>query len=657
MAVSYRCSIEHPDSSLRIALIDAKPIIDKDGVTAGWVGTLSDVTAQARAESVAAEAQCALERLNIELAATARRDPLTGLGNRLALKEDLELLEARVTRYGHRYSVALLDIDHFKSYNDTYGHQAGDVALRAVAAHLHEQSRGGDVLYRYGGEEFLCVFPEQDLAAGVAAAQRMRVGVAQLAIAHAENAGGVVTLSGGVATLEPGGLSSVKEVLKDADDALYRAKQRGRNRIEPLISQSGAAGVSGPKSSETAKTLSVGELRDAIAAGQLEVYYQPVVHLRTGGVLSAEALVRWNHPHRGLVGPADFIPFAEESGLIADLTDVVIDEVLQQTAAWATAGRPLKCAVNLSARLLSDAAQTAPLLARLAANADAVSVEVTESALADDAALMVLRELADCGVEIALDDFGTGYSSLARLKDMPVTVLKIDRAFVHNLDHDGRDVAIIQMIAHLAEALGLDVIAEGIETQNTAELLRASGISQGQGYLYARPMPLSEFENWAATARAAATPIGEDGSAPGREQTTTAHAVTVEAESVDVTQVLLDSTRSLLRATSSEQAVDALIRAVADLGGTYIPATQAPATVIPIDISLGHADPLLLMAPDGSWARSTIEHVLPALVEDARVAADAAVRHARLSEQTDADLFAGEVNRPATDREPQSICT
>jgi two-component system, cell cycle response regulator len=173
-----------------------------------------------------------LKVLNAELVAIARRDPLTGLGNRRALQEDLELLEARVARYGHRYCMALLDIDHFKSYNDTYGHLAGDKALQAVADLLKNQARGGDALYRYGGEEFLCIFPEQSLATGTIAAQRMRSGLESLAIPHIGNDDGVLTLSGGLAVLDQNRQRLVPEVLKEADDALYRAKELGRNRIE-----------------------------------------------------------------------------------------------------------------------------------------------------------------------------------------------------------------------------------------------------------------------------------------------------------------------------------------------------------------------------------------------------------------------------------------
>ncbi|HXQ44095.1 MAG TPA: diguanylate cyclase [Acidimicrobiales bacterium] len=181
--------------------------------------------------------QTELERLNDELTAIARRDPLTGLGNRRALEEDLDLLEARVSRYGHRYCMALMDVDHFKSYNDTYGHQAGDDILVAVTAELSDHTRGGDALYRYGGDEFLCIFPEQTLSSGGLAVERMRLGLERLAIPHTENSLGVLTVSAGLAVLDPGRTKPVSDVLKEADEALYRAKQLGRNRVAQAVPQ------------------------------------------------------------------------------------------------------------------------------------------------------------------------------------------------------------------------------------------------------------------------------------------------------------------------------------------------------------------------------------------------------------------------------------
>ncbi len=228
---SHRFEIRGGDAPSRIVLVTSKAIPNVDGGSAGWVGLLADVTAEAGEQAAQSDARD-------ELAAIARLDPLTGLGNRRALQEDLDLLEARVERYGHRYCIALFDVDLFKSYNDTYGHQAGDDILRAVASELKRQARGGDALYRYGGEEFLCIFPEQSLDTGTKAVQRMRVGIEALTIPHAESPTGALTISAGLAMLDPGHTKSASDVLKEADEALYRAKQLGRNRVEQAVLQS-----------------------------------------------------------------------------------------------------------------------------------------------------------------------------------------------------------------------------------------------------------------------------------------------------------------------------------------------------------------------------------------------------------------------------------
>jgi diguanylate cyclase (GGDEF)-like protein/PAS domain S-box-containing protein len=241
----HRFEIRPPGSPSRIVLITSRIIPDGEGGIAGWVGTLADVTAEAGAEAAMSDAAD-------ELTAIARRDPLTGLGNRRGLEEDLVLLEARVARYGQRYCMAMLDVDRFKSYNDTYGHQAGDKVLQAVAARLKDEARGGDALYRYGGEEFLCIFPEQSLATATQAVQRMRLGVAQLAVEHVANPPGVLTVSAGVAKLDSDHTRSMSEVLKEADEALYRAKDLGRNRVEQVVrlpgrSESVPASIGGGK--------------------------------------------------------------------------------------------------------------------------------------------------------------------------------------------------------------------------------------------------------------------------------------------------------------------------------------------------------------------------------------------------------------------------
>ncbi|HEY8720420.1 MAG TPA: diguanylate cyclase [Pengzhenrongella sp.] len=240
----HRLEIRPPRGPVRIVVVTSKPISDgADGIT-GWVGTLADVTAEARAEAAMSHARTELEQRNAELAATARRDPLTGLSNRRALQEDLERLELRVFRHGQRYCIALIDLDHFRSFNDTYGHQAGDDGLRAVADHLRSSIRSGDVLYRYGGESFLCLFADQSRAQATATLGRMRTGVANLAIPHSSNPEGVLTVSAGLAVLDPGHSRSVARVIKEADEALLLAKKLGRDRVEQL---GGGAPALGPE--------------------------------------------------------------------------------------------------------------------------------------------------------------------------------------------------------------------------------------------------------------------------------------------------------------------------------------------------------------------------------------------------------------------------
>jgi EAL domain-containing protein (putative c-di-GMP-specific phosphodiesterase class I) len=240
----------------------------------------------------------------------------------------------------------------------------------------------------------------------------------------------------------------------------------------------------------------IAELAQAITTGQMEVHYQPVVDLVTGDVASVEALARWRHPSRGLVSPDEFVPLAETCGLITELTELVARTVVEQTAAWAQTGRPLRCAINLSAFSLRDRRAAARLVTLLCPHAQHVTVEITESSLADDQVVAVLRRLADHGVDVAIDDFGTGYSCLATLRELPAATLKIDRSFLRDLDTDHRACAVFEAILQLANALGLDVVAEGIETKAIAEMLRDRGVRKAQGFLYARPMTAADLETW-----------------------------------------------------------------------------------------------------------------------------------------------------------------
>ena len=240
----------------------------------------------------------------------------------------------------------------------------------------------------------------------------------------------------------------------------------------------------------------VGELTQAIAAGQLEVHYQPVVDMVSGDVASVEALVRWRHPTRGLVSPDEFVPLAEECGLVTDLTELVARTAIEQVAAWSSAGRSLRCAINLSGSSLADPSASARLVTLLRSHARSITVEVTESVLCNAPAAAVLWKLAAYGIDIAIDDFGTGYSSLASLKDLPASTLKLDRTFLCDVDSDLRARAVVHAIVQLAQALGLAVVAEGVETESVAAALKDQGVRRAQGFLYARPMPAAQLDEW-----------------------------------------------------------------------------------------------------------------------------------------------------------------
>jgi EAL domain-containing protein (putative c-di-GMP-specific phosphodiesterase class I) len=247
----------------------------------------------------------------------------------------------------------------------------------------------------------------------------------------------------------------------------------------------------------------IGELTQALTTGQLEVHYQPVVDMVSNDVASVEALVRWRHPARGLVSPHEFVPLAEECGLITELTELVARTVIEQVAAWTSAGHALRCAINLSGSSLADPSTSARLLLLLRAHARSITVEVSESVFCDAHAVAVLRQLAGYGIDIAIDDFGTGYSSLAVLKDLPASTMKIDRTFLCDIDADSRARAVVRAIVQLAHALGLDVVAEGVETESVATALRGQGVRLAQGFLYGRPMPAARLDEW-LLARAAA---------------------------------------------------------------------------------------------------------------------------------------------------------
>ncbi|GAB7192892.1 hypothetical protein NUM3379_36010 [Kineococcus sp. NUM-3379] len=399
----------------------------------------------------------------------ALHDALTGLPNRVLLRQRLE--EELHSR--HSCAVLLLDLDGFKDVNDALGHAVGDLVLQRVAERLVAAVPASSVTARLGGDEFAVLVPGTTMPALQALAGRIADAFAEPFTAAAVDIR--LGVSAGYA-LAPLHGSDASTLLRRADVAMHRAKTAGSPwaAYEPALD-----------APRLLRLKLIGDLRTAISAGELELHYQPVVDLVTGAPSSVEALARWWHPGRGPVAPEHFIGLAEQSRLIGPLTLWVIDEAVAQCRAWREAGLPaLPVAVNWSIHCLRDPGTAAAIRRRLVDNRDILTVELTESALADDDARDVLEDLAAQGVSCSIDDFGTGYASLAHLRRLPVERLKIDKMFIEHLDSEPKDRAIVRSVTDLAGALGLAVTAEGVERAAVAAELRLMGVGTGQGHLW-----------------------------------------------------------------------------------------------------------------------------------------------------------------------------
>nr|WP_231127010.1 EAL domain-containing protein [Motilibacter aurantiacus] len=427
-------------------------------------------------------------RVEAEVRYSATHDALTGLPNRGLLHERMGAALSADRAAGTATALLLIDLDGFKDVNDSLGHQAGDVVLGQVATRLRERVRRGDVVARLGGDEFavgLLDLKDADDAVTVAA------GLYEQLLRPFDTPAGPVLLGGSIGVaIAPRHGPDTHTLLKHADLAMYRAKRErtGWAAFDPQVDEDASARLG-----------LVNDLRSAIEGGQLRVAYQPVVDLATGTATGAEALVRWASLARGVQSPATFVPLAEQSGLIGGLTDVVLRSAAAQCVAWESSGRRMPVAVNLSGVVLADPGYPAELqrtLRELRLPPSLLKVEVTETTLVSESAVSALRRMNAEGIRVAVDDFGTGYSSLGRLKQLPVQTLKIDRSFVTGITGDRRDVAIVRSIVALADELGMNVIAEGIETRDVARMLWDLGVRRGQGYLFAPPMPAPQFEAW-----------------------------------------------------------------------------------------------------------------------------------------------------------------
>lgn len=442
------------------------------------------VTSAARLAGIAVDRILAEKRIRF----LAEHDALTGLLKRDGLDYKLRGILASAANAATRVAVAFLDLDNFKLINDTLGHDAGDELLKEVAVIIADAIGGSGLAARIGGDEFVVVLPDvgDDL---IARAQQLRKSIGRL---HLVNGYKVrATASIGLAVYPDHG-AMPSQLLAHADLAMYRTKRDGRDGVT-LFTFDMAHEASH-------KLFRQEELRRALDRGEFVLHYQPQKNLRTGVITGVEALVRWNHPTEGLIPPCSFIPMAEESGLILELGAAVLEEACRQGRAWQDVGlTPLKIGVNMSARQFQDAgltAMVAEVLARTGLHPRWLEIEITESLIMKDvdAAITRMEELTTLGVALALDDFGTGYSSLSMLKRFPLSRLKIDRSFIAESPHDPDDCAIVSAIISLAKTLGLDVLAEGVETEAQADFLLSAGCNEVQGFLLGRPEPPEEVE-------------------------------------------------------------------------------------------------------------------------------------------------------------------
>ncbi|MDO6745892.1 bifunctional diguanylate cyclase/phosphodiesterase [Gilvimarinus sp. 1_MG-2023] len=424
-----------------------------------------------------------------EVEKLAYYDHLTGLANRTLFKSQLQLALGRVSRSGQKMALFYIDLDHFKRINDTFGHESGDYLLIEVSRRLRECLRQEDVVARLGGDEFAVLLHhvESPQYAYVVADKIIQALNKPIDIQTKEVIpGGSIGI-----TIAPDDSVDIDVLMKNADLAMYQAKEKGRNAFQFYTADMNHV-------VEQRLTIER-ELRQALKSGQFEVYYQPFVSYTTGQIVGAEALVRWNHPIHGLVPPCDFIPAAEESGLIVPLGKWVLKTACYQTKGIQKAlGRKFGVSVNLSARQLSEPDFIKILDACIneaGLDPSLLELEVTESTLMEDteAVIAKLREIRQRGCSIAIDDFGTGYSSLSYLKKLPITCLKIDRSFVQDLPGDEEDREITSLIIAMAKSLNYEVVVEGVETLEQHNFLAQRGCHIGQGFYYSRPLPMDHF--------------------------------------------------------------------------------------------------------------------------------------------------------------------
>jgi diguanylate cyclase (GGDEF)-like protein len=465
------------DGSMRWMRIRFKSLIDGQGCKYKLTGVSQDITEKKRSEEMIWQ--------------QANFDPLTGLPNRRMFQDRLEHEIKKSHRDGLPLALMFIDLDKFKEVNDTLGHDKGDILLSEAAQRITACVRESDTVARLGGDEFTVILSELDDPGSI---ERIAQAIINSLVTpfHLGEETAFVSASIGI-TLFPDDASNLEMLMSNADQAMYASKSAGRNRFSYFTQSLQEAALN--------RMHLINDLRGALSGDQFRLHYHPIVELASGNIHKAEALIRWQHPTRGLINPAEFVVLAEESGMIVEIGDWVFREAAQQVLRLRAAHHPeFQISVNKSPiQFRNDDhyfQEWLPHLQQLGLPGQCITIEITEGLLLDATAGVQskLLDLRDAGIQVALDDFGTGYSSLSYLKKFDIDYIKIDRSFVRNLTATSDDMALCEAIIVMAHKLGLKVIAEGIETATQRHLLAAAGCDYGQGHLFARPLPSLEFE-------------------------------------------------------------------------------------------------------------------------------------------------------------------